>query len=489
MTLAAAARPRGPAASLCSTEHPNVRENTPWPSPTGSSRACSRSRISRRRMKVARPPAEARRRGLIWARRLPAVVRPTDRPARGARRGRPDPPAAAPGSSRRSHPGRPSVWSWCRSVRSSPTSSARETTTLLVNALAARSRHRRRLDRIRRHGRDIAAAWLRTPARNPGRAWPTRARMDTVELLVRDLDAMTSFYREPSPSTCSTQSGTDRPLLGTTAALPIMVLRHSPDLPAPRTLARRALSHGHPLPGSASARRIPRFRWPSASPHLYEGSADHLVSEAFYFTRSRGQRPRALPRPPARAVAVLRGRRIVLMARSRSTRTRSCSVARIRRIAARRRRSAAIGHVHLQVGDIPRRTRFYVDALGLDVTVDLGSAHVRLRGGYHHHIGDQHLAERGRRTSRRRPSGSATCASQLPSREDVEALGERLRSPASSAATTAPRCISPTRGARRSSPRPTRPDQRAFAPPPPPVRRRPGRCRPCRTCRHRAERR
>lgn len=47
-----------------------------------------------------------------------------------------------------------------------------------------------------------------------------------------------------------------------------------------------------------------------------------------------------------------------------------------------------MGHVHLQVGEIPETVRFYRDVLGFEETVSLGSQATFLAaGGYHHHVG------------------------------------------------------------------------------------------------------
>ena len=47
-----------------------------------------------------------------------------------------------------------------------------------------------------------------------------------------------------------------------------------------------------------------------------------------------------------------------------------------------------MGHVHLQVADIPETVRFYRDVLGFDEMVSLGSQATFLSaGGYHHHVG------------------------------------------------------------------------------------------------------
>src|SRR5918999_2141713 len=47
-----------------------------------------------------------------------------------------------------------------------------------------------------------------------------------------------------------------------------------------------------------------------------------------------------------------------------------------------------MGHVHLQVADIPETVRFYRDVLGFDLMVAMGSQAAFLSaGGYHHHLG------------------------------------------------------------------------------------------------------
>ncbi|RIK42773.1 MAG: glyoxalase [Chloroflexi bacterium] len=48
---------------------------------------------------------------------------------------------------------------------------------------------------------------------------------------------------------------------------------------------------------------------------------------------------------------------------------------------------AKIGHMHLQVGDIPTAAHFYHDILGFDIVAEMPSALFVSAGGYHHHIG------------------------------------------------------------------------------------------------------
>ena len=55
-----------------------------------------------------------------------------------------------------------------------------------------------------------------------------------------------------------------------------------------------------------------------------------------------------------------------------------------------------MGHVHLQVADIPETLRFYRDVMGFDEMATLGSQATFLAaGGYHHHVGANTWASAG----------------------------------------------------------------------------------------------
>jgi catechol 2,3-dioxygenase len=55
-----------------------------------------------------------------------------------------------------------------------------------------------------------------------------------------------------------------------------------------------------------------------------------------------------------------------------------------------------MGHVHLQVSDIPETVRFYRDVLGFDEMASYGSQATFLSaGGYHHHVGANTWASAG----------------------------------------------------------------------------------------------
>jgi catechol 2,3-dioxygenase len=65
-----------------------------------------------------------------------------------------------------------------------------------------------------------------------------------------------------------------------------------------------------------------------------------------------------------------------------------------------------MGHVHLQVADIPETLRFYRDVMGFDEMATLGSQATFLAtGGYHHHVGANTWASAGAPPP---PEGSAS---------------------------------------------------------------------------------
>ncbi|HEY8744962.1 MAG TPA: VOC family protein, partial [Chloroflexota bacterium] len=64
-----------------------------------------------------------------------------------------------------------------------------------------------------------------------------------------------------------------------------------------------------------------------------------------------------------------------------------------------------LGHVHLQVGDIPQAAAFYHDVLGFDIVAQMPQALFVSAGGYHHHLGLNTWHSRGARPA---PADTAT---------------------------------------------------------------------------------
>lgn len=224
-----------------------------------------------------------------------------------------------------------------------------------------------------------ALDWRPAPIHTAGAA-ADATRMDTVELLVGDLDAQTEFYRRAVTLDVLDQSGA-RATLGRDG-IPIMTLTHTPDLP-PFDRRDAGLYHTAIAFPDRAALSTAVLSMARQAPHLYEGATDHTFSNAFYFHDPEGN---GIELYWDRPVEVWQNKPAGWM--PQNTAIDPNAFLREHFDPARETQDeATIGHVHLQVGDIPTARRFYVDMLGFDVTIDVGSALFISAGGYHHHIG------------------------------------------------------------------------------------------------------
>nr|BFF17482.1 VOC family protein [Promicromonospora thailandica] len=88
---------------------------------------------------------------------------------------------------------------------------------------------------------------------------------------------------------------------------------------------------------------------------------------------------------------------------------------------------ARVGHVHLSVGDVATARDFYATRLGFDVTYALGDQALFVSaGGYHHHMAMNVWRSRGA-GRRQQTLGLGRVDIAVPSPDDVGALTERLR--------------------------------------------------------------
>lgn len=263
-----------------------------------------------------------------------------------------------------------------------------------------------------------ALDWRPAPIHTAGAA-ADATRMDTVELLVGDLDAQTEFYRRAVTLDVLDQSGA-RATLGRDG-IPIMTLTHTPDLP-PFDRRDAGLYHTAIAFPDRAALSTAVLSMARQAPHLYEGATDHTFSNAFYFHDPEGN---GIELYWDRPVEVWQNKPGGWM--PQNTAIDPNAFLREHFDPARETRDeATIGHVHLQVGDIPTARRFYVDMLGFDVTIDVGSALFISAGGYHHHIGlnTWHSAGAGPRAV---SLGLGDVRLRMPDRSDVLALADRAR--------------------------------------------------------------
>lgn len=267
-----------------------------------------------------------------------------------------------------------------------------------------------------------APSWSAPTVSTPGAA-PDGTRMDTVELLVSDLDGMTDFYRQAVTLDVLDQSGATATLgRGGVASI---VLRQEKDLPG-RDSRGAGLYHTAIVFQDQARLASALASMAQRAGQMYEGSADHLVSEAFYFHDPEGNglelyRDRPRDQWTVHADGTVQMASEFLDPNQFLQRWYDPEAEENGTDA-----TAAIGHVHLQVGDIPTARRFYEGILGFDVTASLGSALFLSAGGYHHHIGMNtwHSAGAGPRAA---TLGLGDVRILVPTRDDVEAFGARLR--------------------------------------------------------------
>ena len=248
--------------------------------------------------------------------------------------------------------------------------------------------------------------------------------MGAVTLLVGDLDGMTRFYRDVVTLQVLAADG-DTVTLGR-AGRPIVVLRHEPRLrhAAPGSAG---LFHTAILFETQAALAAALYSLARHAPQTFTGSADHLVSQAFYATDPEGNGIELYWDRDRTEWSWTHGQ--VEMATlhldpNAFIREHLTEDAASGATAAD---AASVGHVHLSVGDVATARAFYVDALGFDVTAELGgSALFVSAGGYHHHMAMNIWNSRG--AGPRMPAlGLGRVDLALPSADTLGELGERLR--------------------------------------------------------------
>lgn len=257
--------------------------------------------------------------------------------------------------------------------------------------------------------------------------------MDAVTLYVRDLDGMTAFYRDVIALEVldvlapDEHQGHDRSATVTLgrAGVPVVVLRHTPDLPPPAP-GQAGLFHTAIVFDTRAALAAAVASVARKAPQTFTGSADHLVSEAFYFTDPEGNGIELYTDRDRSQWTYVDGR--VQMATLRLDPNKYLRDHLDEAVvAAGPRRAGKVGHVHLQVGDIETARAFYVDAIGFESTVeDYPGALFAAAGGYHHHVAMNiwNSAGSGPRAS---TLGLGDVAVTVPTRESIDALIARLK--------------------------------------------------------------
>jgi catechol 2,3-dioxygenase len=244
----------------------------------------------------------------------------------------------------------------------------------------------------------------------------------SVELAVGDLQRSAEFYsRVLGLPLISLQE--ERALLGTEPGSPALVLSAIPD-PTPLQRSATGLYHVAWLHPSRAAlaetvRRVAGARW------QFDGVADHGVSEALYLSDPDGLGIELyVDRPREQWERPVDGRGVKMV-------TEPLDVANLLAEhpgdpGPEMPAGTGIGHVHLQVSDVPRAEAFYTGALGFEEQALLPSAAFVAAGGYHHHLGLNSWQSRGAGRAPDSAPGLRRVQFGLGSEDAVEAVERSL---------------------------------------------------------------
>lgn len=207
---------------------------------------------------------------------------------------------------------------------------------------------------------------------------PDATSMGAVTLYVQDLSKVADFYVDKVGLFIRTQTE-NRMSIGTEKREILILEQRS--LPYPSSQSA-GLYHTAILFESKTALAKSLQRLLSTVPHLFEGSGDHLVSQAFYFHDPEGNGVELYVDRPRDQWKWQNGQVEIATLYidpeefiKENTTPQSTPV------------QTMVGHVHLKVGDIPTAKNFYVNVLGFDITAEMPTALFVSAGGYHHHLG------------------------------------------------------------------------------------------------------
>lgn len=210
-----------------------------------------------------------------------------------------------------------------------------------------------------------------------------RTVMGLVSLTVSNLERSERFYTEVIGLQVLDRSASQL-FLGAESDFPLLSLTELPD--APKRPARStglyhfALLHPSRYELARTLRRLIDSDWPLT------GLSDHLVSEAIYLDDPNGIGIELYSDRP-RSEWIHRDGGIVMAVDPLDVGSLLAELTSSPQSNAGMPAGMTMGHVHLNVSDIPSSQRFYCDVLGFNITFHMHSALFISAGGYHHHLG------------------------------------------------------------------------------------------------------
>ena len=256
---------------------------------------------------------------------------------------------------------------------------------------------------------------------------PADLSMGTVMLKVGDLATVSAYYRGALGLDVVAEA--DGGVFLGRGTVPLVHLAPAPGLQV-ATRGEAGLFHTAILfedQASLAATVASAARY---DPAAFVGSADHLVSEAFYFTDPEGNGIELYydkPREDWEWSSTASGREVKMASLALSPQAYLRDHLTEAALDGLTGAGAGVGHVHLQVGDTATAEAFYVDTLGFERTAGFhGQALFVSAGGYHHHMAMNVWNSRGA-GPRRDTLGLGEVLIGVPSDDDVAGLADRLR--------------------------------------------------------------
>jgi catechol 2,3-dioxygenase len=261
-----------------------------------------------------------------------------------------------------------------------------------------------------------------TPAASSQDLLPADLTMGTVMLQVGDMKLMTDYYqRALGLDVVAEQDG--GVYLGR-LNMPLVHLSPAPGLNIPGR-GEAGLFHTALLFDNQAALAATIATAAQYDPQLFAGSADHLVSEAFYFSDPEGNGIELYWDRPRDAWS-WDGKTVVMDSLALPPQQYLQKHLTESAVQSQRGTEAGVGHVHLQVGDVQTAHDFYVGTLGFEKTAGWhGQALFVSAGGYHHHMAMNVWNSRGA-GPRRDTLGLGEVLIEVPAGDDVGALADRL---------------------------------------------------------------
>lgn len=242
---------------------------------------------------------------------------------------------------------------------------------------------------------------------------PASLTMGAVTLRVADLDAMTKYYSDVLGLSVLSEDLSSRVFGGSSGSA--LILEHAPELKHAGP-SEAGLFHTAFLFPSREALATAVFSVATRYPQSFTGSADHLVSEAFYFDDPEGNGVELYFDKERSSWSWVHGQ-IQMDTLALDPNKYLGDYLKDPVV----RELPVIGHVHLSVGNIAQAKEFYVDQLGFEVTMNWGQTALFVSaGGYHHHMAMNIWRSRGA-GKRQQTLGLGDVALVLP---DAEGFGD-----------------------------------------------------------------